>query len=166
MRYRRSNTQGATWFFTINLADRETNMLVRHIDILRNALRKVKAAHPFEIVAAPELPDHLHAIWRLPEGDADYPVRWSLLRAGFSPCLPKKETIQVSRAAERERGIWQRRYLSPAAVATMHELRRGLHAVADLPAIATTSARKRIDIVCYWGPPQAADGVHATPAGC
>lgn len=56
------------------------------------------------------LPDYLHTIWTLPENDADYPKRWSLIKATFSRALPKTERIGPSRIARRERGIWQRRY--------------------------------------------------------
>ncbi|BBJ22283.1 hypothetical protein W01_02100 [Candidatus Nitrotoga sp. AM1P] len=51
------------------------------------------------------LPEHLHAIWRLPPGDADYPLRWSLIKAGFLRRLVKGEHIRTSRQAKRERGI-------------------------------------------------------------
>src|SRR5580704_10773288 len=30
----------------------------------------------------------LHALWRLPDGDADYATRWSLFKSGFSRGLP------------------------------------------------------------------------------
>ena len=56
------------------------------------------------------LPEHLHAIWTLPPGDADYPNRWSLIKSGFSRALPQTEAIGDSRRSKRERGIWQRRY--------------------------------------------------------
>ena len=56
------------------------------------------------------LPEHLHAIWRLPPGDRNFPMRWSLIKAGFSRLLPNEEYVPPSRAAKRERGIWQRRY--------------------------------------------------------
>jgi putative transposase len=110
MRYRRANVAGATYFFTVNLADRKRGLLVDHIDIFRDAVRKVKLAHPFEIVAMVVLPDHLHTVWRLPESDADFPMRWSLIKATFSRALPKTETIRNSRKLKRERGVWQRRY--------------------------------------------------------
>ncbi len=54
--------------------------------------------------------DHLHAMWTLPEGDANYPIRWSLIKAGFSRCIPKDERRNPSRISKGERGIWQRRY--------------------------------------------------------
>jgi putative transposase len=110
MRYRRSDVAGGTWFFTVNLHDRQSRLLLEHVDTLRGVVRSVRQAHPFEIVAMVVLPDHLHAIWRLPEGDADYPMRWSLIKAGFSRRLPKQGEVSPSRMLKRERGIWQRRY--------------------------------------------------------
>jgi putative transposase len=73
-------------------------------------MRTVKSRHPFHIDALVVLPDHLHAIWTLPEGDADYPKRWALIKAAFSRHLPKDERRNPSRIAKDERGIWQRRY--------------------------------------------------------
>ena len=49
----------------------------------------VKQRHPFHIDALVVLPDHLHALWTLPEGDCDYPMRWMLIKAGFSRQLAK-----------------------------------------------------------------------------
>lgn len=69
-------------------------------------MRTVNAT-PFHIDA---LPDHLHALITLPEGDADYPTRWALIKAGFSRCVAKTERRNVSRMKKGERGIWQRRY--------------------------------------------------------
>ena len=110
MHYRRANSEGATYFFTVNLADRKSDTLVRHVDDLRSVTNQVKQAHSFSIVAMVVMPEHLHAIWRLPPGDADYPMRWSLIKSGFSRLLPHGEKVHASRAAKRERGIWQRRY--------------------------------------------------------
>jgi putative transposase len=110
MRYRRANAAGGTYFFTVNLAERRFDLLVRHIDDLRASMKKVKYAHPFAILTMVVLPEHLHAIWRLPPGDADYPLCWALIKAGFSRRLAKGEHIRASRQAKRERGIWQRRY--------------------------------------------------------
>ena len=56
------------------------------------------------------LPDHLHCVLTLPEGDADYPLRWTLIKAGFSRRIPKTERRNSSRADKGERGVWQRRY--------------------------------------------------------
>ena len=110
MKYRRANIAGATYFFTVNLADRKSALLSEQIDVLRNAMRKILLSHPFEILAMVVMPDHLHTIWELPQGDADFPLRWSLIKAAFSREIPKTELIHPSRKSKRERGIWQRRF--------------------------------------------------------
>jgi putative transposase len=112
MRYRRSHTTGGTYFFTVNLADRSSSLLVEAVDVLREAVRAVQQRHPFHIDAMVVLPDHLHAIWTLPQDDAAFPVRWALIKATFSRKLPQvaQEHRSASRQSKGERGIWQRRY--------------------------------------------------------
>jgi len=110
MQYRRARTPGGTYFFTLNLANRKSDLLLRHIDELRQAFRSVKARHPFALLAMVVLPEHLHAVWRLPQEDVDYSLRWSLIKANFSRHLPRTEHIRPSRVAKRERGVWQRRF--------------------------------------------------------
>ncbi|MGF7243715.1 putative transposase [Pseudomonas oryzihabitans] len=110
MDYRRSRAAGGIFFFTLNLNDRSATLLVDHIGSLKQAVREVKVRHPFDILAMVVLPDHLHALWRLPDDDGDYPLRWSLIKAGFSRQLPPLETVNLSRRLKRERGVWQRRY--------------------------------------------------------
>jgi REP element-mobilizing transposase RayT len=85
-------------------------LLVDYIDLLRQAFRYVRRRHPFDIEAIVVLPDHLHAIWMLPEGDADFALRWRLIKSMFSRGLPAGERTSASRAQKGERGIWQRRY--------------------------------------------------------
>ena len=108
--YRRNFLGGGTFFFTVNLADRRSCLLTTHIDLLRQAFRDVRRRHPFEIEAVVILPDHLHAVWTLPEGDADFALRWRQIKAGFSRALPGGESVSSSRTGKGERGVWQRRY--------------------------------------------------------
>lgn len=110
MEYRRIRQEGGTYFFTVNLADRSGALLTDRIHDLRNAVRTVKQRHPFDIVAWVVLPDHLHAIWTLPEGDGDCATRWMLIKAGFSRAIPKNERVGASRSRKGERGVWQRRF--------------------------------------------------------
>ena len=110
MRYRRAQIEGATYFFTVNLADRSSGLLVDRVADLREAVRVVRDAHPFQILAWVVLPEHMHALWRLPDGDSDYSLRWGLIKAGFSRAIPKHERLCDSRRAKGERGIWQRRF--------------------------------------------------------
>jgi putative transposase len=109
--YRRPRTPGATWFFTVNLAERGGNIwLITHVDALRRSFALVRRRYPFHIEAIVILPDHLHCLWRLPGGDADNATRWGLIKAGFSRGMPQSERINASRRARGERGIWQRRF--------------------------------------------------------
>jgi putative transposase len=108
--YRRNFVPGGSFFFTVNLADRRLSLLTTHIDVLRMAFRETHLRHPLTIDAIVVLPDHLHAVWTLPEGDADFATRWRLIKSTFSRNVPPGERISASRAARGERGIWQRRY--------------------------------------------------------
>jgi putative transposase len=108
--YRRNFLAGGSFFFTVNLADRRQHLLTKHIVLLRHAFKDVRYRHPFAIDAIVVLPDHLHAIWTLPEGDCDFAVRWRLIKSAFSRGLPHGESVSVSRAGKQERGLWQRRY--------------------------------------------------------
>jgi putative transposase len=109
-RYRRANIEGGVFFFTVTLADRSSDLLVRHIDRLRRMYMSAQQSNPFETIAICVLPDHLHAIWGLPDGDSNFSLRWSLIKSGFSRGLPGEMPRTASKAARRERGIWQRRY--------------------------------------------------------
>ncbi len=110
MKYRRADVAGGTYFFTVNLADRDSTLLVDNVAELRAAVARVKQRHPFQIDAWVVLPDHLHAIWTLPEGDHDFAERWGLIKANFSRNIERIEQIGESRKRKGERGIWQRRY--------------------------------------------------------
>ena len=110
MQYRRADVKGGTYFFTVNLADRQGSLLVDKIDILRNTMSLVMRRHPFIIDAIVILPEHLHALWTLPEGDNDYATRWMLIKSSFSRQIPQGEHRSASRKKKGERGIWQRRY--------------------------------------------------------
>ncbi len=66
---------GGSYFFTVNPAERKRTLLVDNIDLLREVMVKVRQRHPFNIEAMVVLPNHLHAIWTLPNDDCDYPVR-------------------------------------------------------------------------------------------
>ena len=109
--YRRTRMPGATWFFTVGLTERRGNgLLVERLEALRSAFRSVREKHPFHMDAVVILPDHLHCVWSLPDGDADYSTRWGLIKAKFSRSLQHGERRSASRIKRGERGIWQRRF--------------------------------------------------------
>ena len=74
--YRRDKMMGASYFFTVNLLDRQSDLLTQHIDDLRLAYRQMIAKYPMQVDAIVILPDHIHAIWTLPEHDDNYSIRW------------------------------------------------------------------------------------------
>ena len=109
--YVRTREKGGTYFFTVNLAERRNNaLLIDRIGALREAFRLTRQDHPFAMPAFAVLPEHLHCLWTLPPGDADYPMRWRLIKSRFSRSLLADERRSDSRMRKKERGIWQRRY--------------------------------------------------------
>lgn len=107
--YRRYFTPGVTCFFTVNLKNRKSDLLIRRINELRSAWKRAGETQPFETLAICILPDHLHCILRLPEDDANYALLWMRIKTFFSRAVPKAEDPAVA-SGKRERGIWQRRY--------------------------------------------------------
>jgi len=108
--YRRAFVPGGCWFFTANLLDRRSSLLVEHIDMLRAATRWARQRYPFHIDAFVVLPEHIHAVWTLPPGDADFSLRWRMIKMQFSKSIPGGEVRSAARRSRGERGIWQRRF--------------------------------------------------------
>lgn len=108
--YRRLYIPGGSCFFTVALADRGSSALVDEITLLRDVVRAVRTEHPFGVDAMVVLPDHLHAVWTLPPGDADFSVRWKKIKAGFARHCHARGTPSRSKARKGEKGIWQRRF--------------------------------------------------------
>ena len=92
------------------LADRRSDLLIRHVDALRDAVRQLRASAPFHIDAWVVLPEHMHCLWTLPEGDTDFSTRWQAIKTAFSRRLPPGEHRSASRFGKGVRGIWQRRF--------------------------------------------------------
>jgi putative transposase len=109
VQYRRNRLAGGSYFFTVTLADRHASVLTERVDVLREVVRRVRTARPFEIVAMVVMPEHLHAIWSLPEGDVDYSGRWRAVKAGFTHAL-RQDGMNLARNEKGEYGLWQRRF--------------------------------------------------------
>lgn len=113
--YRRASIAGATYFFTV-VAYRRQRILcddaVRFA--LRTAIAATRADRPFDILAWVLLPDHLHCIWTLPDGDADFATRWSMIKRRVSLACRishrQTELLTASKRKHRESTLWQRRY--------------------------------------------------------
>lgn len=105
--YRRNRVPGGTFFFTVNLANRRSDLLVREVETLRAAVRAVRLAMRFHIDAWVVLPEHMHCIWTLPEDDSDYSSRWRAIKTRFSKSL---QNAELKRSEALGRGIWQKRF--------------------------------------------------------
>lgn len=74
---------------------------------------QIRAKLPFESIAWVLLPDHLHTIWRLPETDSNFGLRWARIKQLVTrTCLDHSQSTNVSesRTTRREGSIWQRRF--------------------------------------------------------
>ncbi len=111
--YRRDRS-GSTYFFTVVTYDRQPILCVADSRrALKEVIREVREARPFEVKAWVLLPDHIHCVWELPEGDSDYSVRWALIKKGFTKRMTGRiETPlpNLSRIKRREASVWQRRF--------------------------------------------------------
>jgi putative transposase len=113
--YRRWYVSGGTYFFTTVANHRRPvlcDTLARRC--LHEAIQTVRATWPLELVAVVLLPDHLHSVWTLPQGDASYPTRWRRIKEEFTRAYLARGGTEsprgISRLRQGERGIWQRRY--------------------------------------------------------
>ena len=113
--YRRADVRGGCYFFTVVTYRRRpilTDPPARHL--LREAILTTRQNYPFIIDAWVLLPDHLHCIWTLPEGDNDFSTRWNIIKAWFSrqakTLYHQAEWLNTSKTKHRESTLWQRRF--------------------------------------------------------
>jgi len=113
--YRRADVAGGWYFFTV-VAERRRAILTQP-DIraaLRDAIVAVRQNHPFTILGWVLLPDHLHAIWQLPPGDADFSTRWSQIKRRVTHACgatyADPALLTARRIAKRHGTIWQHRF--------------------------------------------------------
>ncbi|MCF8146079.1 MAG: transposase [Deltaproteobacteria bacterium] len=113
MQYRRAYIPGGTFFFTV-VTHRRRPVFAdpAHIQRLRESIARVMKTHPFVIDAVVVLPDHIHAVWTLPRRDADFSVRWRLIKSDFSRTYHHRneDMLDPTRRLKGERAVWQRRF--------------------------------------------------------
>lgn len=113
--YRRAAAPGGTYFFT--LVSERRQPILTHPDIrqaLREAIQTVRLSLPFAIDAWVLLPDHLHAIWRLPPGDADFSNRWRLIKRHVTHACGSRynrsDLLSHRRQTKGQGTLWQQRF--------------------------------------------------------
>ncbi len=114
-KYIRAYSPGACYFFTVVTHQRQRILTeAPSREFLRIAIKQVQSEYPFAIDAWVLMPDHMHCMWTLPAGDADYSKRWGLIKAGFSKQINTFSNGPVIRSASREKRrestVWQRRF--------------------------------------------------------
>jgi putative transposase len=103
--YRRAHILGGCFFFTVVTHQRHPLFAEqRNVERLREGFRRTMAKHPFRIDAIVILPDHLHSVWRLPDGDSDFSLRWRLIKHYLAAGMP----APTNRRGEKL--VWQRRF--------------------------------------------------------
>ncbi|MBS0209324.1 MAG: transposase [Planctomycetes bacterium] len=113
--YLRHFVPGGTYFFTV-VTERRTPVFIddQSVALLGASLRSCKRSYPFTIIAMVTLPEHLHAIWSLPNNEANYSRRWSLIKSEFTRTWlaagNQEQRQSTARNRERRRGVWQRRF--------------------------------------------------------
>ena len=110
--YRRALT-GTTYFFTVVTHQRRPILCDAPVRIaLRHAIERVRLRLPFATDAMVLMPDHLHCIWTLPEGDTDFSSRWSQIKHHVSYVCKELYPMTLSASRKRRNGgaFWQRRF--------------------------------------------------------
>jgi len=105
--YIRAFVPGGTFFFTVTLLERRRKLLTENIDNLREVFQAARRRRPFTLEAIVIWPDHLHCIWTLLSGDADFSTRWHDIKARFAAQISRGERLSARRLQKGERGIWQ-----------------------------------------------------------
>ena len=113
--YRRDQSPGGTWFFTVVAFERRPIFCRQTFRAsLKQSIQRTQKSHPFEINAWILLPDHLHCIWTLPADDANFSTRWKLIKQyvsqGCRGYFQRQTKLSAAKKKRRERSIWQRRF--------------------------------------------------------
>ena len=117
-RYRRLRVSGGTYFFTVVTYGRKPLFAdADNRSLLRKAFDATRQRYPFETIAMCIPPYHLHAIWKLPEGDADFSGRWASIKSLFTRSYQGASRVGqgppypgASRMRKREAAVWERRF--------------------------------------------------------
>jgi putative transposase len=113
--YKRNYKKGGTYFFTVVTGNRKKILYGDRVDVLRACFKECMQLAPFHMRAIVVLPDHLHCLWSLPEGDDNFSLRWKNIKASFTKNYIRQRDCADSLATELmnkkgEKGVWQQRF--------------------------------------------------------
>jgi len=109
--YRRFYVKGGTYFFTVVTQERRPIFSEEeNVRVLYKAFEKVKRNRPLFMEAFTVMPDHVHCLWTLPDGDSDFSTRWKEIKYRFSISYRGSFRISESMKKKKEKGLWQRRF--------------------------------------------------------
>jgi len=113
--YRRADANGASYFFTVNTYRRQPFLIDADVRaVLRHGIARVRQTMPFKIEAWVLLPDHMHCIWTLPDGDSDFSSRWRIIKTivtqSCAERLHNQQWQTTRRAVKRQSTLWQQRF--------------------------------------------------------
>lgn len=75
---------------------RINDLLTRYIQSLRTVVKAVRKHNSFVIHGWVMLPDHIHCVIELPQGDSNFALRLRLIKSNFSICIPITERVSAS----------------------------------------------------------------------
>ncbi len=110
--YIRLYQSGGIYFFTVVTYQRRPILHNGNISLFIECYEETRTKYPFKNKALVILPDHIHSIWTLPEGDSDFSSRWNMIKRTFSRKYKGKDDIRIpeSHKKGREQVVWQRRF--------------------------------------------------------
>ncbi|MBK9219154.1 MAG: hypothetical protein IPL70_12460 [Uliginosibacterium sp.] len=110
--YLRALRPGAKFFITVNLLQRQgDDLLTCHIDLIRHVVRNVEAAPSLSSSRMGGLPASSLGV-KLPPDEADFALRWRLIKMNFSKAIPLTERrnalTRLGGRADWTTGHWAR----------------------------------------------------------
>ncbi|KTD06854.1 REP-associated tyrosine transposase [Legionella jamestowniensis] len=107
--YRRDKTKGGTYFFTLALQNRQSRLLTKYIKLLGHSFRRAQLNNFFTVDAIVILPEHLHTVITLPDGDANYSTRLRQIKTYFLHAL-LNQGQPLTKNYRNEYNLWQKRF--------------------------------------------------------
>ena len=112
--YRR-NYVGSYYFLTVVTYDRRKLFYREDARrFLREAIEVTHRERPWKTEAIVLMPDHIHTLWQMPEGDTEYSKRIGIIKKRFTRAILAaglvEPAVKAGQARHRYRAVWQPRF--------------------------------------------------------